>query len=46
MLTISQCVDIVSNLNDMYRVLVLADAATGLRISEILPLRWLDIGSG
>jgi len=26
-----------------YRVLVLADAATGLRISEILALRWLDI---
>jgi integrase len=42
-LTISQCVDIVSNLNDMHRVLVLADAATGLRISEILALRWLDI---
>ena len=42
-LTFSQCVDIVSNLNDMHRVLVLADAATGLRISEILALRWLDI---
>jgi integrase len=42
-LTMSQCVDIVSNLNDMHRVLVLADAATGLRISEILALRWLDI---
>jgi integrase len=42
-LTISQCVDIVSNLNDMHRVLVLADAATGLRISEILALRWSEI---
>jgi integrase len=42
-LTMSQCVNIVSNLNDMHRVLVLADAATGLRISEILALRWLDI---
>ncbi len=27
----------------MHRVLVLADAATGLRISEILALRWSDI---
>jgi integrase len=42
-LTMSQCVAIVSYLNDMHRVLVLADAATGLRISEILALRWLDI---
>lgn len=42
-LTLSQCVDILSNLNDMHRVLVLADAATGLRISEILALRWSDI---
>jgi len=42
-LTFSQCVDILSNLNDMHRVLVLADAATGLRISEILALRWSDI---
>ncbi len=27
----------------MHRVLVLADAATGLRISEILALRWSDV---
>jgi integrase len=27
----------------MHRVLVLADAATGLRVSEILALRWSDI---
>jgi len=42
-LTLSQCVDILANLTGMHRVLVLADAATGLRISEILALRWLDI---
>jgi integrase len=42
-LTLPQCVDIMSNLNHMHRVLVLADAATGLRISEILALRWSDI---
>jgi integrase len=42
-LTFSQCVDILSNLSDMQRVLVLTDAATGLRISEILALRWSDV---
>ena len=42
-LTLAQCVDILSNLTGMHRVLVLADAATGLRISEILALRWSDI---
>src|ERR1035441_3168823 len=42
-LTLAQCVDILSNLDDMHRVLVLADAATGLRISEILALRWSDV---
>jgi integrase len=42
-LTLSQCVDILANLNGMHRVLVLADAATGLRISEILALCWSDI---
>jgi integrase len=42
-LTIPQCMNIVSKLSDMHRVLVLADAATGLRISEILALRWSDI---
>ena len=42
-LTIPQCMNIVSKLGDMHRVLVLADAATGLRISEILALRWSDI---
>jgi integrase len=42
-LTLSQCVHILSNLGDMHRVLVLADAATGLRISEILALHWSDI---
>lgn len=42
-LTLAQCVDILSNLSDMHRVLVLADAATGLRISEILALRWADV---
>lgn len=42
-LTLSQCVDIIANLNGMHSVLVLADAATGLRISEILALRWSDI---
>ena len=40
-LTMSRCVNIVSTLSDMHRVLVLADAATGLRISEILALHWL-----
>ena len=39
-LTFSQCVDILANLTGMHRVLILADAATGLRISEILALRW------
>jgi integrase len=42
-LTLSQCVEILANLAGMYRVLVLADAATGLRVSEILALRWSDI---
>jgi integrase len=42
-LTLSQCVDIMANLTGMHRVLVLTDAATGLRISEILALRWSDI---
>jgi len=42
-LTLAQCVDIMSNLTGMHRVLVLADAATGLRISEILALRWSDV---
>ena len=41
-LTLRQCVDVLSNLSSMHRVLVLADAATGLRISEILALRWSD----
>jgi hypothetical protein len=35
-LTLSQCIDILTNLNGMHRVLVLADAARGLRISEIM----------
>src|ERR1035441_8828547 len=42
-LTLAQCVDILSNLDYMHRILVLADAATGLRISEILALRWSDV---
>jgi integrase len=42
-LTLSQCVEILANLTGMHRVLVLADAATGLRISEILGLCWSDI---
>jgi integrase len=42
-LTLSQCVDILANLDGMHKVLVLADAATGLRISEILALRWSDV---
>ena len=42
-LTLSQCVEIMANLTGMRRVLVLTDAATGLRISEILALRWSDI---
>lgn len=41
-LTLAQCVDILANLTGMHRVLVLTDAATGLRISEILALRWSD----
>ncbi len=42
-LTLAQCVEILANLTGMHRVLVLTDAATGLRISEILALRWSDI---
>jgi integrase len=42
-LTLEQCVEILANLDGMHRVLVLADAATGLRISEILALLWSDI---
>lgn len=42
-LTLAQCVDILGNLTGMHRVLVLADAATGLRISELLALRWSDV---
>lgn len=42
-LTLAQCVEILAHLSGMYRVLVLLCAATGLRISEALALRWLDI---
>jgi integrase len=42
-LTLAQCGEILKNLSNMHRVLVLADAATGLRISEILALRWSDL---
>ena len=42
-LTLAQCVEILANLTGMFRVLVLTDAATGLRISEILALRWSDV---
>jgi integrase len=42
-LTFSQCVDILANLDGRHRVLVLADAATGLRISEILALLWSNV---
>jgi integrase len=42
-LTFSQCVEILANLDGMHRVLVLADAATGLRISEILALLWSNV---
>jgi integrase len=42
-LTLAQCVDILANLTGMHRVLVLADAATGLRVSELLALRWSDV---
>jgi integrase len=42
-LTLQQCVEIMTNLTGMHRVLVLTDAATGLRISEILALRWSDV---
>jgi integrase len=45
-LTLSQCVEIMTNLTGMHRVLVLTDAATGLRISEILALRWSDVDWG
>jgi len=42
-LTLQQCVEILANLTGMHRVLVLTDAATGLRVSEILALHWSDI---
>lgn len=42
-LTFPQCVDILANLTGMHRVLVITDAATGLRSSEILALRWSNI---
>jgi integrase len=42
-LTLAQCADILAQLDGMHRILVFADAATGLRISELLALRWSDI---
>lgn len=42
-LTYSQCVQILLNLGKMDQVLVITDAVTGLRISEILAIRWSDI---
>ena len=42
-LTYSQCVQILLNLNRMNQVLVITDAVTALRISGILALRWSDI---
>ena len=41
--TLLQSVEILGNLNGMVRVLVLADSATGLRVSEILALTWSNI---
>jgi hypothetical protein len=38
-LTFSQCIEILAKLTGRHRVLVLADAAAGLRVSEILALR-------
>jgi len=42
-LTPSQCFAILKELKGMHRVLVLTAAATALRISEILALRWMDV---
>lgn len=42
-LTPSQCFAILRELKGMHRVLVLTAAATALRISEILALRWMDV---
>jgi integrase len=42
-LTPSQCKAILSELKNIHRVLVLTAAATALRISEVLALRWMNV---
>ena len=42
-LTLPQVLDIFDNLDLMRRTMVLTDAATALRVSEILALMWKDL---
>ena len=42
-LTLAQVLDIFDNLNLMRRTMILTDAATALRVSEVLALQWCDL---
>jgi len=42
-LTIEQYVSLLDHWQDPYRTMVIAAQCTGLRVSEILALKWLDI---
>ena len=42
-LTLPQVLDILDNLDLMRRTMIITDAATALRVSEILALKWYDL---
>ena len=42
-LTIAQCQQLVKELNDPYRTMVILDLATGFRCSELFALKWCDV---
>jgi len=42
-LTIAQFQQLVQQLNDPYRTMVIVDLATGLRRSELFALKWCDV---
>jgi len=42
-LTLDQVLNILENLDLMRRTMVITDAATALRVSEVLALKWLDL---
>lgn len=42
-LTIAEFQQVVRELNDPYRTMVILDLATGLRCSELFALKWCDV---